>query len=494
MADNPLAAYIGTTPSPSPAQPAPRSENPLAAFVDGGRTAPAPAAPERSVGAYLGEAVSNIPQSAGAVASDLWSAVSSPIQTAKAIGSAGIGGIQLLKDQLGLPSPELFGEHRDTARAVGDFYSARYGGGQKFIDTLRTDPVGTAMDVGGLLTGGAAAGARLPGTAGRLAQAIVKADPVAAGGRAVAAGGRAAGQAIQARRGVPSTKQFIADAPGPEQLRAQGSKLFEQAEKSGVRFKSSYYDEFADTTMARLIDEGADDILTPKIARVANVLEQSKGRAPSIQQMAILRKQFGNAAGSADRAEARLGAIAVEAIDDFVEGGASAVGGTLKEARTLWSRLRKSELIDTAIENAGAAQAGAEAGLRNEFRSLWRARGSKKMRGFTEVELGAIKAVSEGNFGANVLRRIGSLGGGLDASRNMLNLMGGVAGGAAVGGPVGAALVPLAGHVAARASRSGTQNRAALARAITARGEVQRQLYQRALIRTHWPIFGVRST
>ena len=53
----------------------------------------------------------------------------------------------------------------------------------------------------------------------------------------------------------------------------------------------------------------------------------------------------------------------------------------------------------------------------------------------------------------------------------MLNLMGGVAGGAAIGGPVGAALVPLAGHLAARASRSGTQNRAAMARAIAARGE-----------------------
>ena len=97
------------------------------------------------------------------------------------------------------------------------------------------------------------------------------------------------------------------------------------------------------------------------------------------------------------------------------------------------------------------------------------------MRGFTGAELDAIKAVSEGNFGANVLRRIGSLGGGLDASRNMLNLMGGVAGGAAVGGPVGAALVPVAGHLAARASRAGTKNRAALARAITARGDTPKQ-------------------
>ena len=221
-----------------------------------------------------------------------------------------------------------------------------------------------------------------------------------------------------------------------------------------------------------MIDKGADPVLSPKISRVAEFLEQSKGRAPSIQQMAIVRRQFSNAASSADRAEARLGSIAVQAVDDFVEAAPANVGANLKAARGIWSRLKKSELIDTAIENAGAAQAGVEAGLRNEFRSLWRARGSKKMRGFSDAELAAIKAVSEGNLGANILRRIGSLGGGLDASRNMMNLAAGGGGGAIVGGPIGAAAVPLAGHLAARASRAGTSKRAALARAITARGEV----------------------
>ena len=114
----------------------------------------------------------------------------------------------------------------------------------------------------------------------------------------------------------------------------------------------------------------------------------------------------------------------VDLVDDFVESGAGSVGGSLTEARGLWSRLKKSELIDHAIENAQAAQAGIEAGLRNEFRGLWRARKSKKMRGFTDVEMAAIKAVAQGNITSNVLRRIGSLGGGLDQGRNMLNMMG----------------------------------------------------------------------
>ena len=469
---NPLAAFA----SPQGQQSKPRSENPLAAFstaTAGHEAPPAPMTPEpqqeRSALGYAGETLGNIPASAGRAIADLASALFSPIDTASAIGGAAAGGAQLLGDQMGVPDTGMFDDHRNKARAVGEFYSDRYGGADELADTIRTDPFGAMLDAGGLLTGGAGLAARAPGAAGRVARAVLNADPT---GRAV----NAAGRAIQNRLPkTPGNRAFIADAPTPDQLRGQGSALFEAAEQAGVKFKPDYYAKFADDLLSDLVDQGADVILSPKVSRVADLLEKSKGRAPSIQEMSILRRQFGNAAGSADAAERRLAGIAIDKIDDFVEGGAGHVGAQLAEARALWSRLRKSEVIDAAIENAQVAQAGVEAGLRNEFRSLWKARGSKRMRGFTEVELDAIKSVSEGNFGANVLRRIGSLGGGLDASRNMLNLMGGVAGGAAVGGPIGAALVPLAGHVAARASKTGTQNRAALARAITARGEVPKR-------------------
>ena len=423
----------------------------------------------RSAGQYLAETLGNVPGSMAEAGKDLWSAVSNPLDTLGAIADAGTGSMQLLRDKIGVPTLGLLDDHRAEARAVGQHYSDRYGGGQKILDTIREDPFGAALDAGGLLTGGAGLAARAPGAAGRVGRAVLNADPTS---KAVSAAGRGIQERLPR---TPGNREFIEGAPGPDQLRGQAGALYDKAEASGVRFKADYYDKFVDTALAKMVDEGADPILSPNISRIADVLEKTKGSTPSIAQLAITRKQFSNAAGSADRAEARLGSIGVDMVDDFVEGGASNVGGTLKEARAIWSRLRKSEVIDTAIENAQVAQAGVEAGLRNEFRSLWKARGSKKMRGFTDAELDAIKAVSEGNFGANVLRRIGSLGGGLDASRNMLNLMGGVAGGAAVGGPVGAALVPVAGHLAARASRAGTKNRAALARAITARGDTPKQ-------------------
>ena len=245
-----------------------------------------------------------------------------------------------------------------------------------------TDPVGTALDVGGVLTGGAAAGARLPGTAGRLAQAIVKADPIAAGGRAVVAGGRAAETSYRGRRSTPSTKEFIEGAPGPEALQRQGSELFEAAEKSGVRFKADYYAQFADDLLSDLVDQGADTILSPKVSRVSDLLEKSKGRAPSIQEMSILRRQFGNAAGSADAAERRLASIAIDKIDDFVESGASSVGGTLTEARGLWSRLKKSEILDRAIENARRRKPGSRRDYETSSARFTRLAAQRKCAGF----------------------------------------------------------------------------------------------------------------
>ena len=376
---NPLAAFSTATAPQS----TPRPANPLAAFStpNAGPQAPqAPMAPEpqeeRSALGYVGEMLGNVPDSAGRAIADLATALFNPVDTATAIGGAVTGGMQLLKDKIGVPTLGLLDDHRDEARAVDKFYGDRYGGASEIADTIRTDPAGALLDATGLVTGGAGLAARAPGVAGRVGRAVLDADPTS---RAISA----AGQAVKDRLPkTPSNREFIEGAPGPDQLRGQAGELYDKADASGVRFKSGYYDKFVDTTLSRMIDEGADKILSPKISRISDVLAETKGTTPSIAQLAIVRKQFGNAAGSADRAEARLGSIGVDLVDDFVEGSGSSVGGTLAEARGIWSRLKKSEIIDDAIENASAAQAGIEAGFRNQFRGLWQARNSKKCAGF----------------------------------------------------------------------------------------------------------------
>ena len=93
------------------------------------------------------------------------------------------------------------------------------------------------------------------------------------------------------------------------------------------------------------------------------------------------------------------------------------------------------------------------------------------MRGFSAPELAAIKSVAQGNFGSNTIRRIGSMSGGIDSSRNVINLMAGSGAGALAAGPAGAIGVPLAAMAAQKLATKQTRGRADLARAITARGE-----------------------
>ena len=453
----------GTPGVSTPSQTTPPPETPT-------QRAPEPSA-GRSVVEYLTETAGNVPESAGNVLSGIWEAISNPVETAEALGSAAVGGIQLGKDALGVPTHNVFGDQRDAARAVGEFYADRYGGGQEILDTIRTDPAGAVLDALGLVTGGAGAAARAPGVAGRIARTVAAADPARAAGRAIQSATRGASR-------MPSRKAFIQGAPGGEALRKQAGALYDAAEAAGVTFPQADYASFVDNISATLAKEGADPVLSPKVVRLQKLLEDSRGQAPDLQRMETIRRQFLDAAGSADPAERRLAQIGVDAVDDFVENASESTAGTLKEARSLWRRMRKAEVIDDAIENATLAKEGVEAGLRNQFSTLYRQRKSKKMRGFSDDELAAIKAVAEGNMTSNVLRRIGSLSGGTGAQRNMLNLLvgSGVGGGAgaAVGGPVGgafgAAAVPIAGHIAQRAAQRRTQQAADLVRAMTARG------------------------
>ena len=72
--------------------------------------------------------------------------------------------------------------------------------------------------------------------------------------------------------------------------------------------------------------------------------------------------------------------------------------GALKEARQTWGRMRQSEMIQTAIEKATTAQQGFEAGLRAEFKSLYRAYLDKrpKMRGVSPELAKAIEGCCRG--------------------------------------------------------------------------------------------------
>ena len=418
----------------------------------------------RTLGSYLSETGQNIPSSVKALGEDMWHAATNPLQTLEGMGSAAVGGIQHAKDAVGIPTLNTFGDQREAGSAAGQYFQRYHP--DNLATTFRTDPAGTAVDALGALSGagGAARGAMklAPHMRGQDLMPLPQGAPQAAPPRM-------------------TREQFVEGAPSTAQLKAAGGALFEAAENAGVRFAAKDYTMAVDKMSVRLMKEGLDPVLHPRVARVHALMNETIGNNPSLPDLMILRKQFGAAAKSLDPDERRLASLAIDRLDKFVESGDSATSGVLRDARRLWGQMRRSEILEDAIERGKDAQSGVEAGLRNEFRGLHRAIINKRkdMRGFSADEKAAIKAVAQGNITSNVLRRIGSLSGGSGAQRNMLNLLVGGSAGAGAGGMIagpfgsalGAAAVPAIGAAAQKMATRGTQGRADLARAVTARGE-----------------------
>lgn len=146
------------------------------------------------------EAVKNVPRSAMQFASGLYEAVTSPVETAKAVFDVAAGGLQnvvpkAVKDFVDQfdANPASAKRAVDAANAFGGFYKDRYGDIDKLKNTLATDPVGAAADLSTLLAGGATATARVaPTTAKVLGTASRVIDPLTLPMKAVGAGMRGA--------------------------------------------------------------------------------------------------------------------------------------------------------------------------------------------------------------------------------------------------------------------------------------------------------------
>lgn len=107
----------------------------------------------------LGQAFRNAPKSALKTGRELVTPILHPIQTAKGLGKMAAGAAQKL-----IPGEQKYEENID---ALVNLYKERYGGLENFKQTMAEDPVGMAMDVASLLTGGGAV-VKGVGTAGKI--------------------------------------------------------------------------------------------------------------------------------------------------------------------------------------------------------------------------------------------------------------------------------------------------------------------------------------
>lgn len=260
------------------------------------------------------------------------------------------------------------------------------------------------------------------------------------------AAGVAAG--IPFAMGVKGTLQ----APTVQELKGQAGQQYKFAEDVGAVFKKNSYNQFANKLESTLAKEGLDKALQPRVFAALERIKDTKNSNVTLENMEILRRISQAAGSSADASERRLASIMVDNLDDFVETaqpsqlakGSSEAVSALTDARELWKRAKKTEIIDDLVASAelraeaNFSQSGMENALRRKLVNL--ADNPKALRAFTKEEQNAIKVAAKGGPVQNVLRLVGKL-----APTGAISA--GISGGAGFvfGGPYGAVGLPLIG-------------------------------------------------
>lgn len=127
-------------------------------------------------------AVTNFPSSVGNMLGDIYQAVTSPVQTTKAVLDLGAGALQnVLPERL----VQLIGEDkpsREVASKVGQYYVDKYGTVEGAKRAIATDPASVMADVSTVLTGGAMLPTRAAPALSTAARAV---DPLMLSARAI---------------------------------------------------------------------------------------------------------------------------------------------------------------------------------------------------------------------------------------------------------------------------------------------------------------------
>lgn len=265
--------------------------------------------------------------------------------------------------------------------------------------------------------------------------------------------------------------------PSLDDLRLQKDAAYDAVDNLGVKYTPQSYKRLTGTIDAAAI---ADNISPTRHPKAFSFIDDIKTRYPqglSLTEMDQLRQEVRrDIMASADAAERHFGEIIMDEIDDFIAkagpgdvsaGSAKGASEAITAARELNARLRKTEIIEQAIDKADlfAASTGSGGNINNATRQKLRAilDNPKRSRGFSADELAAIEDVVRQGTGEKLLRLIGKL----SPSGNGLSLFGHLAGTAY--NPAWAA-VPVAGLAAKSGADAITKGKTVTLRALIARG------------------------
>jgi len=277
-------------------------------------------------------------------------------------------------------------------------------------------------------------------------------------------------------------KQIKAAAPTEEVLRSEANAAYKAAENEGVSFKPAGVQKLIKTAEKKV--GRINEKLHPDTrAAFDEVIALGEKEVVTLTELEEVRKIIGDATQSIKRPDARLARLLRDSVDEFVlkvkpsqvNAGNSRKGGEqLTKARDLWQRLRKSEVVTKAINDAGLAANPGARSIRNQFAAILR--NEKKSRLFNREELSAMEKVAKGNTGEQVLDILSKF-----SPQNALTSIIGSGGGAAVVGVPGAVGAPIAGQIARSSAAAIKKSNADFVQALVRSG-VNRKRANRSVV------------
>ena len=222
--------------------------------------------------------------------------------------------------------------------------------------------------------------------------------------------GLAAGVATGAATGLRPTKRGA--VPTEEELLKQSKANYDILDKSSLQFDKNEFNQRMSLLPVHLeATEGYVSGVYPKVDAALARLQAD--RPKNVAEITALRKIIGNAAGSADSAERRMGSILLDDYDKYIlnappsaiVSGDKAALDAWKAARADYAKVKKSELIEDIVARAEVSQGGKEPSIAQGLSAL--AKNDKKMRFFTAEEQDAIREAAKGGNLQSMLRTIG---------------------------------------------------------------------------------------
>lgn len=264
----------------------------------------------------------------------------------------------------------------------------------------------------------------------------------------------------------------IKNAPDAQTLRQNASNLFDGIRQANTSVAPQKVRDFVTNAGNTLRNLGADRDITPQGVAVFRRMVEDLGGEVSLPKLHIWRQLASNAA-MGKGGDVKMGNTLVRLIDDFIDnlkpadlafdpalfqGSTKSIPNAFFEAISTYRRAAKMSMLEQAIAKAAEYQSGFESGLRNQFANILKS--PTLSRGLTEAEKEAMRRVSRGTAGMNMLRFLGTFGVPTDQARNWLGAIASGSIGTALGGVPGA-IAMLGLGTAARAGSSKLMQNAA---------------------------------